>query len=78
MHELIRTTDPVMLSFVEAILSGEGIECAILDRNMSILEGSIGILPCRVLVDAADLYRARRLLTEADLSQWLTPEDRSR
>ncbi len=75
MIELIKTTDAVMLSFVEAVLSEAGIELVVLDRNMSILEGSLGILPCRVLVDEQDLPRARQLLREAGLGDWLAPSD---
>lgn len=73
MKELIKTTDLVMLSFVEALLGEAGISCFVLDRNMSILEGSLGVLPCRVLVDEDDVPRARRLLNDADLGQWVTP-----
>jgi hypothetical protein len=62
MRELIRTNDPVLLSFVESLLREAGIDPLVLDRNMSIMEGSIGILPRRVLVGDEDWSRARHVL----------------
>ena len=62
MRELLKTNDPVLLSFVENLLHQDGINPLVLDRNMSVMEGSIGILPRRVLV-AEDVWsRARHLL----------------
>jgi hypothetical protein len=40
---------------------------------MSVLEGSIGVLPRRVLVPAAEIARARRVLTDAGLGHALAP-----
>ena len=74
MKELLRTTDPVLIGFVESLLGDAGIEAFILDRNISVLEGSIGIFPCRISVAANDLAQARRVLRAADLEAWLTPE----
>lgn len=71
MVELLVTNDPVLLSYVESLLSDARIEAMVLDRNMSVLEGSIGILPRRVLVDTADLSEARQLLIDAGLEKWL-------
>jgi hypothetical protein len=51
--------DPTMIAFATALLEGEGIEAFALDVHMSILEGSIGILPRRLMVRDADLFRAR-------------------
>jgi len=62
MRELIRTNDPVLLSFVENLLREASIDPLVLDRNMSVMEGSIGILPRRVLVADEDWSRARHLL----------------
>lgn len=67
MKELIRTNDAVLLSFVESLLRDAGIACLVADRNMSVLDGSIGILPRRVLVAEADLEAARTLLADADV-----------
>ncbi|WOF73143.1 DUF2007 domain-containing protein [Parvibaculaceae bacterium PLY_AMNH_Bact1] len=58
MKELLRTNDVVLLSFLEARLRGEGIEPFILDMNASIVEGSIGILPRRLMVIDEDFDRA--------------------
>jgi hypothetical protein len=74
MRELMRATDPVLISFVDALLRSAGIEPILLDRNMSVLEGSLGILPCRVLVAEEDWPAARRLITDADLGCWVIDE----
>ena len=50
MHELVRTNDAVLISAIEALLNGAGIPYMVLDQNMSVLEGSLGVLPRRVLV----------------------------
>jgi hypothetical protein len=65
MKELLRSNDPVLLSFVGALLKEAEIAFIVLDTNMSVLEGSIGILPRRVLVEEDCIDRARNLLTEA-------------
>lgn len=67
MIELVRTNDPVIISFVEALMRDAGIPVLVADRNMSVLEGSIGILPRRVLVAQDDLDRARRILADAGI-----------
>ena len=74
MHELIRTNDAVLVSAVGALLEGAGIRHFVLDQNMSILEGSLGILPRRVLVAEDDATAARRLLQEAGLGHELRPD----
>jgi hypothetical protein len=71
MTELLRTNDAVLISAVEALLGGAGIECVVADRYMSVLEGSIGVLPRRVLVADEAATKARRLLTEAGLGHAL-------
>lgn len=68
MRELIRTNDAVLLSFAESLLDDAGIDAVTVDRNMSILEGSIGILPRRLLVADEDWARARRLLAAAGIA----------
>lgn len=65
MEELLRTNDPVLVSFVDALLRDAGIAVLVLDQNMSIIEGSLGILPRRVMVPADRLDAARRLLDDA-------------
>jgi hypothetical protein len=65
--ELLRTTDAVRLSFVAAILRDAGIETMVMDRHTSVLEGSLGILPQRLMVDDDDHRAAMRVLREAAL-----------
>ncbi len=67
MKELLRTNDPTVIAFATALLDGEGIDCFEWDVNTSILEGSIGILPRRLMVRDADLYRAERALLDNDI-----------
>ena len=74
MRELVRTNDPVLLSAVGALLDGAGIRHVVFDRNMSVLEGSVGILACRILVPDEDAAPARRLLSEAGLGHELRPD----
>ncbi len=62
MEELLRTTDPTLVPYVQALLDAEDIDCFLFDVNMSILEGSLGILPRRVMVLKRDLFRARAIL----------------
>ncbi len=74
MHEIIRTNDPVLVSAIEALLKGAGIHHVVLDQNMSVLEGSLGILPRRVLVGEDDAARARQVLVDAGLGNELRPD----
>ena len=67
MKEILRTNDPTAIAFATALLRGEGIECFEMDVHMSVLEGSIGILPRRLMVADADVFRARAILTDNDL-----------
>jgi hypothetical protein len=73
-REIIRTNDAVLVSAVQALLDGAAIPHLVLDQNMSVLEGSIGILPRRVLVPEDRENAARRLLREAGLGYELRPE----
>ncbi|MFL9827290.1 DUF2007 domain-containing protein [Rhodoplanes sp. SY1] len=74
MKELVRTNDPVLVSAVVALLDAAGIEHLVLDQNMSVLEGSIGILPRRILVAEPRAREARRLLGDAGLGKELRPD----
>jgi len=65
MKELLRTNDFVRLTWVAALLADAGIESAVLDTHTSILEGSIGAIPRRLVVADRDYFRARRLLEGA-------------
>jgi hypothetical protein len=65
MRELLRTNDPVTLSWIDALLREAGLACVILDAHTSIIEGSIGAIPRRVMVAEEDFERARALLAAA-------------
>lgn len=67
MRELIRTNDAVILSFAESLMKDAGIVCMIADQSMSVLEGSLGLLPRRFLVEDARFVEARLILIEAGL-----------
>lgn len=67
MIEIMRTNDAVGLSFAQSLLKDQGIHCMIADQSMSILEGSIGLLPRRLLVDSERVEEARTLLRDAGL-----------
>lgn len=74
-RELIRTNDRVLLSFAESLLRDAGIPTLMADTNMSVLEGSIGVFPQRLLVDSDSYDQACRLLRDADLGQWIKSRD---
>ena len=71
MRELLRTTDPTVIAFAAALLRGEGIDCFALDHNMSVLEGSIGILPRRLMVREEDLEEALVVLDDNGIDRGL-------
>lgn len=64
MKELLRTNDPTIVAFASALLRGEDIDCFAMDVHMSVLEGSIGVLPRRMMVRDRDLFRARAVLRD--------------
>lgn len=74
MRELIRANDPVLVSAVGALLDGAGIRYMVLDQNMSVIEGSLGILPRRIMVSDEDTQAARSVLIDAGLGHELRPE----
>ncbi len=76
MRELVRTNNMVLVSAIGALLNGAKIPHMVLDQNMSVLEGSLGILPRRMLVADEDLAAARRLLTDAGLGHELRSDER--
>ena len=76
MKEIVRTNNAVLVSAIGALLDGAKIAHMVLDQNMSVMEGSLGILPRRILVADEDVVHARRLLTDAGLANELRPDDR--
>jgi hypothetical protein len=67
MKELLRTNDPTVIAFASALLEGEGIDCFAMDVHMSALEGSIGILPRRLMVADRDHFRAEAIMRDNDI-----------
>lgn len=67
MKELMRTSDPTQIAYATALLEGEGIKPFVLDVHMSVLEGSIGILPRRLMVHELDYQEAYQTLLDNDL-----------
>ncbi|MCG5241064.1 DUF2007 domain-containing protein [Azospirillum doebereinerae] len=65
MTEILRTTDPVRLSWLIALLADAGIDAVVLDTHTSVLEGSIGAIPRRLVVAEEDAAQALRVLKEA-------------
>ncbi|AZL59206.1 DUF2007 domain-containing protein [Tabrizicola piscis] len=68
MKEILRTTDPTMIAFATHLLEGEGIATFPLDVHMSILDGSLGILPQRLMVADRDHFRATAVLRDNDIA----------
>lgn len=64
MKELLRSTNPATITFAKALLSGEGIHVFEMDVNMSVLEGSIGVLPRRLMVADDDFATAERAMID--------------
>ena len=75
MRELVRTNDIVLISAVGALLDGADIHHVVLDQNMSIVEGSLGLLQRRILVNDEDNAAARELLADAGLGHELRDDD---
>ncbi len=71
MIEIMRTNDVVLISFVESLLKEAGIAHFVADANMSILEGSLGVLARRVMVDESREKEVRQLLKDAGIEQEL-------
>ena len=71
MKELLRTNDIVKLSWITALLADSDIEALVLDSHTSILEGSAGAIPRRLMVHNDDHTRARRVLEQAGEQAWL-------
>jgi hypothetical protein len=65
MKEVLRSNDPVLLSWVEALLADARIKAILFDLHTSILEGSISAIPRRLMVVDEDYERARRLIETA-------------
>jgi len=67
MIELLRTNDMVLISYVSALLADAGVDAVVLDAHMSVLEGSIGAIPRRIMVPTDSEALARSALTAAGI-----------
>jgi len=67
MRELLRTNDPTVIAYATALLDGEGIDVFQMDVHMSVLEGSIGVLPRRLMVRDSDHFRAAAVMRDNDI-----------
>jgi len=68
MHELLKSNNPVTISFACHLLDEHEIHYVVFDTHVSAIEGSIGAFPRRIMVIKEDLHIAKRILQEADLS----------
>jgi Putative prokaryotic signal transducing protein len=75
LRELVRTNDVVLVSAIGALLDGANIYHLVVDQNMSVIDGSIGILPRRILVHEDDSHLARQILRDAGLAHELRPDE---
>ena len=69
MKELLRTTDPLLMVHATDLLQSEGIAVFPLDQHMSVLEGSLGILPRRLMVADRDFFMAQAILRDNNLHE---------
>lgn len=65
METVLVSNDPVELSWARAVLAAAGIEARVFDVHTSLVEGSIGAIPRRLVVAAEDAGAARRALARA-------------
>jgi hypothetical protein len=68
MVELLRSNDLVLISYVLHLLESAGVTAHVFDEHTSAVEGSIGALPRRIMVDEDDLPRSRRILGNVALT----------
>ena len=73
MYLLLKTNNAVSLSYVQSLLADAAIEAVVFDANISLVEGSIGVFPRRVMVQDGHIGRARHTLWEAGLAAELEP-----
>lgn len=71
MKLLLRTTDPTVIAFAQALLEGEGIDSFVMDVHMSALEGGLGILPRRLMVSERDHFMARAIMADLGIPDGL-------
>lgn len=75
MRELMITNDPVLLGYVEVLLADQGISSLIFDQHISLIEGSIGAFPRRLMVSGDHWSRAAQVMQDAGLSAWVKSDE---
>jgi hypothetical protein len=65
MRAVLKTTDLVVLNYAASLLSQQGIESVVFDSHASVMDGSMGFLPRRLMVLDEDFAQADRLLRDA-------------
>ena len=64
MRAILKTNNPVVLNFAEVLLKDAGIAAVVLDAAASIMDGSTGMVPRRLMVADEDFEQALRVLTD--------------
>ena len=64
MRAVLKTNNPVLLNFAEVLLKDAGLESVVFDREMSVMDGSLGVLPRRLMVADEDFARAQAILRD--------------
>ena len=64
MRAVLKTNNPVQLNFAEVLLKDAGLETEVFDKEMSIMDGSLGVLPRRLMVADEDFARAQSILRD--------------
>ena len=74
MQAVLKTNDPVLLSYAQSLLADAQIECVVFDENASVMDGSLGILPRRLMVADEDHVRGKAVLQEGFAQREKAPE----
>jgi len=77
MRELLITNDLVLLGYVEVLLADQGISSLVFDQHISLVEGSIGAFPRRLMVPGDHWPRAVRVMQDAGLSEWIKSDEKA-
>jgi hypothetical protein len=64
MRAVLKTNNPVLLNFAEVLLADAGLQCTVFDGEMSVMDGSLGVLPRRLMVADEDFARAQAVLRD--------------
>ncbi len=68
---IIATMNPATHSFAEAVLKEAEIEYFVMNFHSSVMDGSIAMIPKRLMVIDEDFEEARDVLTDAGLGEEL-------